>query len=380
MKYAHLERFKVTLSILSPVYIGSSSQEKLSNKECAVDTRAGVVYVPDVQKLVETIDEKGRMKDFEAFLQNNVANKGIQSLFQFLQSMSIPISPKEKWVSYVLQVGSREITTVNTLSRFVKNAEGMPYIPGSSIKGAIRTALLAEKMSQKDVDTVIEDGRRYPKGRRPGPEENLLRVLRMNTRPNKEQDAVNDLLRTLEISDSAPFRGEALTVCKKLEFDSDGEIRGNAEGNRRGRTSPPLFRECLIPGQQTQFYMTLDTRLTNAPLSVQQIKKALDDWDKIQREYAQEFYIDDIKLDLSSKQGIPITLGGGVGFQSKSLIYKHAEKKVIREAVEYVLSTQFPRTYKPKYTNDPAPYRLKIATYKGRYYQMGRCSIQVEGT
>ena len=375
MKYAHLERFKVTLRVLAPVYIGASSQEKLSNKECAVDTRAGVVYVPDVSKLVETIDEKGRMKEFEAFLQNNVANRGIQTLYQFLQSMSIPISTREKWVSYVLRVGSREITTVNTLARFVKDAEGRPYIPGSSIKGAIRTALLAERMSSDDVNALMQDSMNNPRGRRPGEEENVLHVLQLT---KERRDAVNDLLRTVEISDSAPFMGEALTVCRKLEFDSDGEIRGNAEGKRQGKTSPPLFRECLIPGLQTQFYITLDTRLSKSPFRMQEIQKALSRWDEIQKDYAQDFYIEDIRLDLSNGNGTPIFLGGGVGFQSKSLIYKHPDKKKVRETVEHVLSSQFPRTYKPKYTNDPAPYRMKIAAYNGKYYQMGRCSIQVE--
>lgn len=381
MKYAHIERYRVTLEILSPVFIGSAAQEKLSQKECIVDVRNGVVYIPDLSLLVDTIDQHGCMEDFEAFLQKNVVQQGQQSLYQFLQAMCIPVSAREPWVKYILRVGSREITRVNALARFIKNAEGIPYIPGSSIKGAIRTALLAENTSVENLDKVIQSvendarDRRIMKNRRAGSEEYALRTLAMNTK--KPVDEVNDLLRTLGITDCSPFKGDSLVVCKKLEFDSDGNIRGNEDGNRRGKTAPPLYRECLLPGQRTHFYLTLDTSLAGKQLTIERIRNALNQWNQIQTQYLEEFYIDDIKLDRKKNRGVPLTLGGGVGFQSKSIVCAHPNRDKARKTVEMILTAQFPR-YKPKYTNDPAPYRLKIVTCDGVNYQMGRCDMLIE--
>lgn len=376
MKYAHLTRYKITLKTLSPVFIGSSSSEKLAKNEFVVDTRYGIVYVPDLPLLIDTIDQHGCMDEFEKFLQKDANQQGGQSLYQFLQAMCIPITQKEKWVKYILRIGSREINTVNTLSRFIKNADGVPYIPGSSIKGAIRTALIASRITQDQIKNVMESAKREPRSRRTGGEEEYpLRSLKLI---NKEGDAINDLLRALSISDCAPFNGESLFVCKKLEFDSDGNVRGNADGNRRGKTSPPLFRECLMPGLTTHFYLTLDSGMCDQSLTIGQIQNALCKWDQIQENYINDFYVDDIKLDRTKEGKMPITLGGGVGFQSKSIIYACPDSKVVRGTVENILQNQFSKTYKPRYTNDPAPYRLKIVTCNGKYYTLGRCSLDIQ--
>ena len=376
MKYHHIERLRVRLDIVSPVHIGSSSQERLSKKECIIDNNKGRVYVPDVPRLLQVFENRGCLPQYEEFLMEpSLPGNKSRSLEQFMRSMNIPVTGKEDWIQYSLVVSTRDIGAVNVLNRCVKNSQGNPYIPGSSIKGALRTALLAARMSEQAVRALVDSAKFDPKNRRPGNEENALRVLGFPG--NKPADAVNDLLRSLQVSDSAPFDGLSMTVCKKLELTQKGKINGMVQGFSGGKSAPPLYRECIMPGRSTRFYMTLDKTLSGSRLTFQNIEDALKEWNRIQREYMDQFDLSQICHDENTNGGIPLTLGGGVGFQSKSLIYRAKDPELVRKTVHAVLKKQFERTYLP-YEDEAAPYRMKIAVNAGKYYPMGQCRLTVE--
>jgi len=379
MKYAHLERFRVSLTTVSPVYIGASNAEKLSKRECIFDRNNGILYIPDLPQLIEAIEKKGRLNDFETFLLQEQSQQGDRvTLRDFLRNINLPLQPDAPWVRYRLQTASAEYTAFNTINCFIKNAQGQPYIPGSSIKGAIRTALLAARSREEDLLRMTQNAEMNPKNKWPGPEEYPLRSLRFITEERKRNDAVNDLLRAVQISDSSPFSLDSLVVCKKLELSSNGEVHGDTQGARTGRSSPPLYRECLLPEEETHFYITIDNNIARGLLSLDQITQALEAWFALQRKrYDDQFQWDTVPLHGMDCPGIPIILGGGVGFQSKSLVYKLADPEKTRAAVHAILKAQFYKTYK-SYADDPAPYRMKIAQIGQRYYPMGRCALQVE--
>ena len=291
---------------------------------------------------------------------------------------NIPIREDATWVRYTLRTASGDYPAMNTLNCFIKNVQDQPYIPGSSIKGAIRTALLASCSREEGLQSMAYQAEQNPKYRRAGAEEHPLRILRLNTAERKRTDAVNDLLRALYISDSAVFPLDALIVCKKLELSSNGEVHGTAQGMRSGRTSPPLYRECLRPGLSTHFYLTIDKKLAASQLSPEKITQALEAWYALHRQrYDDQFAWEDVPLEGVTFSGVPIILGGGVGFQSKSLLYRLADAEKARAVIHSVLCAQFYKTYK-LYSDAPAPYRMKIAQVGDRFYPMGRCSLRVE--
>ncbi len=343
MKYAHLERYKITLTTESPVFIGASTQEKLSKRECVYDRDKGLLYVPDLTRLIEAIEKQGSLNDFEAFLLQAQSQQGDRvTLRDFLRNINIPIVPDAPWVRYTLETASGDYSALNTVNCFIKNAQGQPYLPGSSIKGAIRTALLAARSREEGLQNMVYNAEQKPKNRWAGTEENPLRILRLNPEERKRYDAVNDLLRALYVSDSAPFPLDCLMICKKLELSSSGEVHGTTQGNRSGRTSPPLYRECLRPGVTTHFYLTLDKKLAGGQLSMEKITQALQAWYTLQRQrYDDQFHWEDVPLRGVELSGTPIILGGGVGFQSKNLMYKLADPEKARAAIHKILSAQF---------------------------------------
>ena len=95
----------------------------------------------------------------------------------------------------------------------IKTVGNRPYIPGSSLKGALRTALLGEMLSVNDevyeksrehIETLIDRG---PRGnlRREQPARSIEQ-LAFGKDPN------HDLLRALQVSDTQPLDSDALEI------------------------------------------------------------------------------------------------------------------------------------------------------------------------
>lgn len=97
----------------------------------------------------------------------------------------------------------------------IKSVGYRPYIPGSTIKGALRTALLSDLINNEDNAKLKKDST-----------EHLLREInkgprayRRNETPAKRieemafgKDPNHDLLRALQISDTAPLKSDALAI------------------------------------------------------------------------------------------------------------------------------------------------------------------------
>ncbi len=377
MRYQHLERIRVTLENVSPVCIGSG--EKLMSRECVYLKDKGIVYIPDLKLLLDEIKKHGCMPAYERFLFESLDRD--QSLGGFLYSMNIPVNENAPWVRYRLNVSSG-FNRLNDLTLCMKNAQGLPYIPGSSIKGAIRTALLSEKTDARGANALMDCMENNPKQRWSSREEYPLRRLSFAMKDGRimEGNAVNDLLKALQVSDSAPYSLNSLIVCKKMELTVSGELRGD----RGGRSSSPVFRECIRPGSQTHFYLTIDKNIAGSLLNPDMIIRALSSWYALQREYIDQFSMTDIgRLEAVSEKGVPLILGCGVGFQQHSLVYRAADRDKVRRLVHRVLEYQFTNnrngrcSYKPR-EDDPAPYLLKLVKYNNLYYPMGHCRITLE--
>ena len=360
MNYGHLERFRVTLIVRSPLYIGSGG--KLSAKELIVDARRNAVLVPSLPELTAFIagHRKARMAtDFVNFLMDSRQ----KDLGGFLRRFFVEPDPSAEWVRYAvsLQPG---IQNINTLHTFVRDVDGRAYIPGSSIKGALRTALIAARMSEGDKRSLCDELAENPRSRRASAVENALRVLRCNElRP---KDAVNDLMRAVEVSDAAPFPAEALTVCQRVWLTTD-------ERESWGRS--PIYMECLRPDAQTHFYLTIDRSLWPDADALRTLFAALSDWDALLRRVYDACFRHAL-AGLGPMNGAPITLGGGTGFQRKSLVYraKADPADAVRVATR-TLQAQF-TTYKHP-SPQCAPYLYKAARYQYQNYPIGACELRV---
>ena len=104
---------------------------------------------------------------------------------------------------------------VTDIREAIKSVGNRPYIPGSSIKGAIRTMLLSDLINNDENEQLFNDSsahlnREIDKGPPPG---------RRQEYPAKQmeesvfgRDPNRDLLRALQVSDTEPLKSDALEI------------------------------------------------------------------------------------------------------------------------------------------------------------------------
>lgn len=363
MKYGHLERVPVVLTVQSPLYIGSG--EKLTPMDYILD--GGVVYVPSIPDMLDAFAnawQRGLSDDFMNFITLPSREKKLSA---FVKQRRIAMKPTPKWVLYTMKA-QPDIVNMNTLLTFTRNPDGMAYIPGSSIKGAIRTALISVRMNVWARNRVREELTNSQKLHSSAVEE-LLRVFPCKMSRNGGIDrgnAVNDLLRAIEVSDSAPLPADALTVCQRRWLSPDGDARART----------PVFMECLRPGAETRFDLTIDHSLwPQGEDALAAIRTALNDWDALCHRAFDDHFAS-LVHDINSMKGAPVVLGGGTGFQRKSLVYTTSNyPEEAAQLAHSVLRQQF-RTYKPPLNAKTAPYKYKAARFAGEDWPMGVCELR----
>ena len=354
MKYYHIEKIPVELTVLSPVCIGGG-EKGLNKKFCALSDNK--LLIPDVNKLTEFLYQKGLLLDFESFVQGS-AQEGLET---FLRKKGLPIASDQPWVAYSLEYQEKKL---NDLILFIKDFEGNPYIPGSSLKGAFRTAMLAGRpMKTFMFERSVQNGAESQ-----GAEEYPLRTLKCLTGEKDKYNAVNDLFKGLALSDSDPLPLSCLTVCRKEGIKFGQEIKKDQQRN-------PVLRECLKPSTKAHFSISVDTSLFPL-IYLEELKKALQKRsDDLAMRYENRFQ-EASGFPMVLPGETPLILGAGAGFQSKSLVYSLSNYKEMEKVVHNYLKWKFSNTYKRFSDSAPVPYTLKVTRYNGKLYPFGHCCLK----
>jgi CRISPR-associated protein Csm5 len=176
-------------------------------------------------------------------------------------------------------------------------------------------------------------------------------------------------MRGIQISDSAPIPYEQLTLTGKYDRKPDGSVN-----------LLPIFRECLVPGTEAYFTITLEIPIMKkAGIDMQSIEEALHSF--ADEHYANfEQYYAELPEDaaIAAREGVDLILGGGTGYVSKTLIYNlFSNRSEALPLAAKILNKQFNRH---GHGRDPhmykvAPHTLKTTMYENQYYQMGRCEL-----
>lgn len=142
---------KVRIQTLTPIHIGSG--EFLKNNSDFVEYKEGeesYICVINLQKVLELIGVE-RINDWVALIERN---GNIKEFISKLGKNATPIAYAQRTLCNYAHSLKRE----DTLKECIHNGMGHPYIPGSSIKGAIRTAVLATLAEQQSgLEYSIKD-------------------------------------------------------------------------------------------------------------------------------------------------------------------------------------------------------------------------------
>lgn len=363
MRKNFLKEYEVTLTTKGPIHIGSG--ETIQKKEWILDRRAKKGYILDQLKFFNYLKNNDLIKSYEDFmLRDN------RPLDQWIAEKGIKIKPL---TSYVIDCGN--VSGVNTkkeLSLFIKDAYGKPYIPGSSLKGALRTVImskllnLSENIEKKEelagqIRGIAYSSDKHKEVMIPNPKE--LKIKSMDKEGKWE--AKDYVMNGIRVLDSEPLKLDDLTVCQKKDVALDGSPR-----------EIPTFRECIKVGTKIRSKIVIDETIIG--IGIQFIKEAIGDFlENYNDEFLSKFpkgelYHDDV-----------IYLGGGVGFHSKTVISSllAGERDSIR-LISRIIDSRLSRPNREKHNHGSdsalgvSPHTVKLTDYDNSLYQFGPCKIE----
>ncbi|MEM3092363.1 MAG: type III-A CRISPR-associated RAMP protein Csm5 [Candidatus Nitrosocaldus sp.] len=188
-----INSYRLLLEAISPITIGSG--EILDKKLDAIENN-GVVYIVDINKLIKIASERNKLHVLDNFT-------NIQSVLQMLEVTDMELVARYKMFGSIVNKSSN--VNVNRINTIIKLVDNRPYIPGSEIKGSIRTAILYYHC-KKDPNTLREALNKLNKftkiNRKTAARELEDKVFRASSR-----DMHYDMLRYLLFSDTCPLDG-----------------------------------------------------------------------------------------------------------------------------------------------------------------------------
>jgi CRISPR-associated protein Csm5 len=228
--------FNAKLIIFSPIHIGDG--EELISFEYIEDGTKIKVYpfYYFMDKIFETYQDN---RLFPILTQlKEYAKGGLKGgLKEFISSMKIAIEPKYQIDKYVNVNG----TNIKT---FIKNLKG-PYISGSEIKGALRTAFLYGILREnhalrerlyKNLEEKFNRINENNNNKFKREIEEIINNLEIEVfRPGESNhDAQYDIFKVIQISDSEPIDYNSLYVDSVKVLNSSREIRDFSEFLKAG--------------------------------------------------------------------------------------------------------------------------------------------------
>lgn len=368
----YLKSYRIHLKVVGPVFIGSGKE--LSKKEY-IFYKNNQIAVIDIAKLYVELKKIHKVDSFEAFMLDNH-----ETLGYWIKKNDIKHSIIDKCIKYTLDKGDIESTKrQNVMLEFVKDPYGNPYVPGSSLKGMFRTIFLADKIINHSNEYKVQKYQlkehAYEKANKTSYlshdikkiESTAFRTLdRKDTNPD---DAVNDIMSGFIVSDSEPLSVNDLTLAQKVDVHV-----------KKGEKNLPSVRECLKPGTDIVFTVTIDTDLCN--LTRKDIEESINYFDDNYNGYFVEAFDDIPRIEDGS-----VFLGGGSGYASKTIVYPLFDEENQIEPVkviqEIMLKTttydKRKRCNMHKHENDinlgVSPHTIKCTYYHDELLQMGLCQL-----
>lgn len=262
-----IRRYILEITTVGPVHIGNGMRYGKKdyyangNKIAVLDTRkfASRLNVQQMGRYCEFLKDTNNKFDLQGFLKNNPDLAKIAD-----GSVAYRIDSP-------LATARRGSIQYHDVWEFVKDPYGNPYIPGSSIKGMLRTAILLNILLDGKEYRALLDG---ALDKRRGADKVIMRKTLWKEQPDPcNQGVVNDILKYLSVADSSSLSTDDLVFVKKYDLFSKNDPADH-KLNMRNLTlyegnELDVYRECLRPGTNISVEIAIDERIDsylNAPV------------------------------------------------------------------------------------------------------------------
>ena len=375
--------FTLRLIARGPIFVGSG--ETVSKKEYSFARNN--VYFYDTEKFFRLIVENDLTNDFEQYM----LDRNARSLDSFFSRQPVSDRAKAKRCkAYQMfqpaliyrMLGGNAITGTGNqpadIHLFQHNRAGLPYLPGSSVKGALRTAVTAAQVlngTQKTQKPSIQLGQtkreieKAAKSKEKELDVELFHTLRADEK--NVENAVNSIFRGVAVADSAPINPKYMVLCRKQELYPDGTSH-----------SINLIRQCLGPitnwsnSYSIDIPITLDQTLCGL-LTPESILESIRQFDNWYTENVFAKYPDEGAAQFPDPNKYYLFLGGGAGFQSKTVTGPWLGDKALSYVSDW-LAAQFGHQNRDDSTKyGVSPHILKCAEVNNAHYLFGLCEVEI---
>lgn len=385
MNSKQFETAKMCLKVVTPINI--SDGIVLGAKDYLYDSRRQKVYFLNLHQWHMFIYKHMLLEKYESYLANF---RDKQSLLEWLRMQGYDIDDVRIVVTSEAQatvnlMDNEKKKTLNDINRHIQQPDGSLYVPGSSIKGVFRTAILYSLL-QKRQDIKVKYWRQIQKKISSNYfkpyrdfnklisdlENELLYTLRLVDGNIHSNNAVYSAMRGLQVSDTYASRNMQTAILQKVDGGFD----------KFGKASPkklPIFRECMLPEAELFFDVKIEKAVmkTIGINSVDDLLKATHSFfaavtDLLQQAFGKEYQ--------EAFQGVAagnMFLGGNTGFLSKTLLAMLApDKDTAKNTIKVLLDKSFKNHKHLLRDKIIAPRTLKCTNYNGKLMLMGVAEVR----
>lgn len=412
MNSKQFETAKMCLKVVTPINIADGIVS--GAKDYLYDSSRQKVYFLNLHQWHMFIYKHMLLEKYESYLANF---RDKQSLLEWLRMQGYDIDDVRTVITSEAQatvnlMDNEKKKTLNDINRHIQQPDGSLYVPGSSIKGVFRTAILYKLLQKRqdikskywcyikqqvDIIEKLMKEERKPRELQIMPysvikkkknqatkeidkliaslESELLHTLRLKDdkeRNISNKNAVCSAMRGLQVSDTYASRNMQTAILQKVDGGFD----------KFGKASPkklPIFRECMLPKAELFF----DVKIEKAVMStigintVDDLLKATHSFfaavtDLLQQAFEKEYQ--------EAFQGVAagnMFLGGNTGFLSKTLLAMLApDKDTAKNTIKVLLDKSFKNHKHLLRDKVIAPRTLKCTNYNGKLMLMGVAEVR----
>lgn len=262
-----VRKLRLDIKVTGLVHIGNGQQ--YGKRDYFVHGRE--IAVLDVRKFVSRLTPD-QVTRYCEFLENAYDKFGLQGFLTRRENADL-LKIAQASIAYrvdsPIAIARRGTIQYHDVWQFVKDPYGNPYIPGSSVKGMLRTALLLSMLlddvglrAAADVDALADS--KMARSARAGSK--LDRAAFWKERPDSaDHDIVNDVMKYVSVSDSEPLSVNDLVFAKKYDkFSKDDPVDHKLDMGKltlKEGNELDVYRECLRPGTVISVDVVVDERI-----------------------------------------------------------------------------------------------------------------------
>lgn len=366
-RLAHLEVHDVHLHTVGPLFIGDGTEIKAHR--LLVDRERNEVGIIALPALARWLAAHHAMDDWGNFLLEKASD--VRPFFARLGQKEAASLLVDRWRKLSRPLAPNE--EVQSVRPFLRHLNGTAYVPASTLKGAVSTALMVwrlKEMAEKEKESlraVIRESLTHTADFADAPlRHTLFHILAAD--PSKRHNPWNSLMRTYAFADSDPVPETAYCLVAR---DDEGE---------RGPAPQRDWREAVRPGTTIHTRLTIDMGLMGRSGSMLTVlNEALSHWQVLEeRVYHDRIFVKDrAPVD---RRTLSIYLGGGAGFVNKTVLFALFSEEEARHLTNDCLS-QTHAHYDARYAQKVAPYNRHLARIqkddRALAYDMGKCKVSI---